>query len=88
MVKEFERQTGGEKWEVTYVPRDDVLKNEKQAYEESNPLATAFTLRRIWADGGTLYDRRDNGELGFEGKEETLESQVKKAIERQMSASS
>jgi len=84
VVAEYERQTGGQKWDVEYVPRDEVLQNEKQAWEEKSPAATGHTLRRIWADGGTLYDRRDNGDIGFEGKEETLESQVRKAVEKQM----
>lgn len=86
VVAEFERQTGGQKWDVEYVPRDEVLQSEKKAHEEGDPFATAHTLRRIWADGSTLYDKRDNGDIGFEGKEESLESQVKKAVEKQMHA--
>lgn len=83
VVAEFEKQTGGGKWEVDLVPRDEVIESEKKAHEDKSPMATAWTLRRIWADGQTLYKERDNGKIGFEGKEETLESQVKKAVERQ-----
>ena len=80
IVAEFERQTGGQKWDVEHVPRDEVVQSEKKAYEEKSPFATMYTLRRIWADGGTLYDKRDNSDIGFEGKEESLESQVRKAV--------
>jgi hypothetical protein len=83
-VAEFERQTGGEKWEVTFSPREEHVAKEKQAWTDGSiPFGTAHTLRRIWADGGTLYAKRDNGDIGFEGKEEDLASQVKKAIEKQ-----
>jgi len=85
VVAEFERQTGGQKWEVDYVPREEALQSEKKAYDEKAPLATAHTLRRIWADGGTVYDKRDNGDIGFEGQEEKMESQVRRAIEKQVS---
>lgn len=49
------------------------------------PMGTAHTLRRIWADGGTLYEKgRDNGKIGFEdGREEGLQSQVRKQVEKQ-----
>ena len=87
IVAEFERQTGGQKWDVEHVPRDEIVQGEKNAYEEKSPLATAYTLRRIWADGGTLYDKRGNSDIRFEGKEESLESQVRKAIEKQKASS-
>ena len=83
VVAEFERQTGGDKWEVEFVSRDKLVAKEAEAHAAGVPLATAHTLRRIWADGGTLYDHRDNGLIGFEGQEESLQSQVGKAIEKQ-----
>jgi hypothetical protein len=46
-----------------------------------SPPKTVFTLRRIWTEGGTLYDDRSNGSIGFEGQEEGLEEQVRKMIE-------
>lgn len=36
---------------------------ETEAWEAGKPYATILTLRRIWMDGGTLYDQRDNGLL-------------------------
>ncbi|ETN44626.1 uncharacterized protein HMPREF1541_10296 [Cyphellophora europaea CBS 101466] len=83
VVAEFEKQTGGEKWKVEFTDRDELIKNEKKAHEEGAPFATAYTLRRIWADGGTLYDVRDNGRIDFEGQEESLESQVAEAVAKQ-----
>lgn len=88
VVAEFERQTGGQKWAVTFTPRDELVAREKQAWaavagEQGVPFATGHTLRRIWADGGTLYAERDNAKIGFEGKEEGLASQVEKMVEKQ-----
>ncbi|KAN0101431.1 isoflavone reductase family protein [Hyaloscypha variabilis] len=71
IVSEFEKQTGGEKWEVEYVSFEKIRELEKKAYEESNPWAVGFTLRRIWGEGGTLYEKRDNWVIG---KEEGLDS--------------
>ena len=83
-MAEFEKQTGGEKWNVDFTPREELLKKEKEAYDGKSPLGTAHTLRKIWADGGTLYeDGYANGKLGFEGKEESLSTLVKMAIEEQ-----
>ena len=84
IVREFERQTG-EKWEVEYVSFEDLRKSEAEAWENENPMATAWTLRRIWGEGGTLYDERDNGRIG-EPRMETLEEQVEMAIEKQAKA--
>lgn len=78
-LAEFEKQTSV-KWEVKYTPLSDLKRYEQDAWEKSDPLAAVFTLRRIWIQGGTLYKTRDNGQIGFEGKEETLEEQVKKLI--------
>jgi hypothetical protein len=83
VVAEFERQTGS-KWDVSYTPRDELVAKEKEAWDSgSTPAGTAHTLRRIWADGGTLYAETDNEKLGFKGQEEGLASQVKKMIEQQ-----
>ena len=85
VIEEFEKQTGGQKWDVKYVPRDEFVKLEKKAYDEDSPLKTAFTLRRIWADGKTLYAKRDNEELGF-ADAQTIEEAVKQSIEQQMAS--
>jgi len=78
IVAEFESQTNS-KWNVNYTPLEEVKKREKEAWENKSPVATLFTLRRIWAEGGTLYDERDNGKIG-EPETETLEEQVAKAV--------
>lgn len=80
ILGEFERQTG-EKWAVRYVGLEELRRREGEAWEKGDPFATGFTLRRIWTEGGTLYERRDNGEIG-EPEVETLESQVRGAIAR------
>ena len=81
ILAEFEKQTGA-KWEVNYTSLDELKRLEKEAYEQKSPIATVFTLRRIWTEGGTLYDERDNGKIG-EPECETLEQQVKLVLEQQ-----
>lgn len=71
VLAEYEKQTGAE-WKVSYVPLSKLIELEKKLWEEQNPKATVITLRRIWAEGGTLYDKIDNETLGF--KREDLES--------------
>ena len=78
-VAEFEKQTGS-KWDVSYTPLDELRKLEKQAWEEDWPSKTPLTLRRIWTEGGTLYESRDNGKIGFDDGLETLGDQVKNTI--------
>ncbi|KAL4931407.1 uncharacterized protein BDV17DRAFT_288947 [Aspergillus undulatus] len=84
IVSEFEKQTG-EKWSVEYTPLQKLKEAEKEAWEKGAPEATGFTLRRIWAEGGTLYERRDNGDIGVEdGEVVSLEEAVKEAIRAQL----
>lgn len=85
ILAEFERQTGGAKWDVSYTSLEELRRLEKEALESGDPIATVYTLRRIWGEGGTLYEERDNGRVG-EPKMETLEEQVRKAVEREVSA--
>ncbi|KAF2105966.1 hypothetical protein BDV96DRAFT_607755 [Lophiotrema nucula] len=82
ILSEFEKQTGS-KWDVSYTSLEDLKKAEKKAWEEKSPIATVFTLRRIWTEGGTLYETRDNGKIG-DPPLETLEEQVKKAVETEI----
>lgn len=83
IVAEFERQMG-EKWDVSHIPLARLKDLEKEAWEEQVPWATVFTLRRIWAEGGTLYKRRDNGDIGMKDEDmETLETVVRRAIAQQ-----
>lgn len=86
IAAEFQKQTG-EKWDITYISLDKLKELEKQAWAEKSPVATGFTLRRIWTEGGTLYEKRDNGLIGMEdGKTDTLEHAVGVAISKQNNA--
>ncbi|KAF2087116.1 NAD(P)-binding protein [Saccharata proteae CBS 121410] len=84
ILAEFVRQTGTRDadWKVEYTSMTDLERLEKEAWEAGNPAAGLFTLRRIWAQGKTLYERRDNGVLG-EPEMETLEAVVGRVIEAQ-----
>ena len=80
VLAEYEKQTGA-KWTVSSTSLDDVRKMEAKAWEEGNPKATSITLRRIWAEGGTLYEKNDNEVVGVkEGDTESLEVAVKRAL--------
>jgi hypothetical protein len=70
ILEEFEKQTGS-KFDVKYTPKDELRHTEQKLWDEGKPLATNFTLRRIWADGRTLYEKTDNENLGV--KDEDLE---------------
>lgn len=82
IVSEFEKQTG-EKWGVEFTPFEKVCELEKRAYEEGNPMAVGFTLMRIWGEGGTLYEKRDNWVIDGE-ETEALEDAVRVAIASQI----
>ncbi|TVY15044.1 Isoflavone reductase PCBER-like protein [Lachnellula arida] len=69
ILAEFERQTGGEKWSVQHMPFEELRRLESEAWEKGDPMATGYTLRRIWAEGGTLYEERDNGLVDGEDTE-------------------
>jgi hypothetical protein len=80
VLAEYERQTGA-KWDVTKTPLDDIRTFEEKLWDEGNPRATLVTLRRIWAEGGTLYAQNDNAVLGAELENlDSLEAAVKKAL--------
>lgn len=80
VLAEYERQTGS-KWEVTKTPLDEIRTWEAKLWEEGNPLATLVTLRRIWAEGGTLYAQNDNEVLGLKAEDlDSLEAAVGKAL--------
>jgi hypothetical protein len=81
---EFERQvSGGSAWsDVKRVSLDRVRELETQAWEAGQPWATVVTLRRIWAEGGTLYEQRDNGLVG-EPKTASLQEVVANEVKRQ-----
>lgn len=83
LLSEFERQTGGEKWQVGYTSVEEL-----ERLERENPVVT---LRRIWTSGKTLYAKGDNDELLNGAKEDddgffcldNVESAVAQAIDVQ-----
>jgi hypothetical protein len=83
IVAEFESQMNS-KWTVNYTPLEELKKSEKEAWEDKSPVATLFTLKRIWTEGGTLYDERDNGKIG-EPETETLKEQVARILHQKTS---
>lgn len=62
LLAEFERQTGGENWQVGYTSVEEL-----ERLERENPVVT---LRRIWTSGKTLYAKGDNDELLNGAKED------------------
>lgn len=82
ILAEYERQTGGAEWDVAYTPLPQLERAEHEAWEKGVPHAALYTLRRIWTQGGTLYESRDNELIGAPPSE-TLEAAVAKAIEAQ-----
>ncbi|KAH6697309.1 hypothetical protein F5X68DRAFT_186249 [Plectosphaerella plurivora] len=80
ILAEFEKQTSA-KWETSYTPLETLREAEKKAWDEGKPNATIFTLRRIWSEGGTLYEKTDNESIGLRDSElETLEDAVKREL--------
>ncbi|ETS80971.1 hypothetical protein PFICI_05973 [Pestalotiopsis fici W106-1] len=63
ILAEFEGQTG-QKFDVKYTSKEELRQAEQKLWSEGNPSAATFTLRRIWADGKTLYNKTDNESLG------------------------
>ena len=87
IAAEFQRQTGGQRWEVSSTSLAELKRLEERAWSEEDPSAGGVTLRRIWAEGRTLYDNRDNGVIGMESDIDSLESAVRQAIEVQTGSS-
>ncbi|KIV93763.1 hypothetical protein PV10_04954 [Exophiala mesophila] len=87
ILGEFEKQTGGQAWKVTYTSLDKLKQLEQEAWNNGVPYATVFTLRRIWAEGGTLYEARDNHLIEADEGMETLADAVAEAIRVQTAAS-
>ncbi|KAK7905360.1 hypothetical protein LTR67_000081 [Exophiala xenobiotica] len=83
ILEAFKKKTGGQPWKVSYTSIEDVKKMEQEALEAGNPFATLFTLRRIWAEGGTLYEKRDNYLIDAEDDMDSLEDAVSEAVKAQ-----
>lgn len=80
VLAEYEKQTGA-KWEVSKTSLDDIRALEKKLWDKGEPRATLVTLRRIWAEGGTLYEQNDNAAVAPKlDALDSLESAVKKAL--------
>jgi hypothetical protein len=80
ILAEFEKQTG-DTWQVEYTSIERLRKIVEHGWKMQDPWATGATLKRIWTEGGTLYEDRDNGLIG-DPPMETLSDQVRKAIEQ------
>ncbi|QPC79276.1 hypothetical protein HYE68_010028 [Fusarium pseudograminearum] len=81
ILKELEKQTGGEPWAVTNYTLDELREAEKKGWAEGNSSSTLYTLRRIWSEGGTLYEKTDNEKIGL--KDENLET-LEDAVHRRL----
>ncbi|KAI1420752.1 hypothetical protein F5Y12DRAFT_771495 [Xylaria sp. FL1777] len=80
ILREFERQTGAE-WATRYTSIQELRDLEQQLWNENKPEATVATLKRIWAEGRTLYEQTDNHKLGLAPEDmETLGDAVGRAI--------
>ena len=80
VMAEYEKQTGA-KFKVSQTPIEGVRELEAKLWEEKSPAAGSATLRRIWAEGGTLYVKNDNEAVGMRPEDlDSLEVAVKKAL--------
>lgn len=80
VLAECEKQTGA-KFSVTHIPLAEIETFEAQMWKEQNPFAVGPTLRRIWATGGTLYDKWDNQSIGLDSSNlESLEVAVQRHV--------
>lgn len=84
ILSELQRQTES-KWKVSYTSLDDLKKFEGEAWEKGNPLASIYTLRRIWTEGSTLYEQTDNHAIGMD-KMDTLEMIVQETVKSPVAA--
>lgn len=83
VLAEYEKQTGT-KWKADYIPFAKLVEAEKKLWEEGNPKATVTTLRRIWSEGGTLYEKTDNEAIGLKAEDmDSLEVILKRLLQRE-----
>ncbi|RYP09593.1 hypothetical protein DL764_001197 [Monosporascus ibericus] len=80
IVNEFEKQTGTP-WTVDHTPIEKLNEWEREGWESGSPVATLFALRRIWAEGKTLYGKTDNESLRVQEEDlERLSTVVERAV--------
>ena len=80
VLAEYEKQTGS-KFKVTQTPLDEIRDLEVKIWEAKHPSAGSATLRRIWGEGGTLYEKNDNEVLGLKPEDlDSLEEGVRKSL--------
>ena len=82
ILAEYEKQVDA-KFDVQYTSLDELRKLEQENWEKNGIGATGWILRRIWTEGGTLYESRDNEKIGFTNQE-TLEDVVSRAVKTQV----
>jgi hypothetical protein len=83
ILAEYEKQLGL-KFKTKFIPLADFENSERELWKAGDPVATIATLRRIWATGGTLYDKWDNGAIGLNDDEtDSLEVAVRRYIQEQ-----
>ena len=81
ILAEFEKQTGA-KWTVSYTPIERVKEIEAEWWAKEHPDAYSATLRRIWAEGGTLYEKNDNEKIGLKPEDmDSLETGVRQILD-------
>lgn len=81
ILEEYEKQLGT-KFQVEHTSLADLKKIEQEAWDSVGLGATGIILRRIWTEGGTLYETRDNETIEYTTPD-TLEETVARAIKAQ-----
>ena len=81
VLAEFEKQLR-KKFSVKFITAADLKRSEEDMWKAGNPLAAAPALRRIWATGGTLYEKWDNKKIGLDKMNmDSLEVAVSKVLQ-------
>lgn len=76
ILAELEKQTGGTPWTDV---KETSLARIRELEKETDHVVV--TLRRIWAEGGTLYEKTDNDLIG-NPKTQTLQESVAEYIKQ------
>ncbi|KAF2759840.1 NAD(P)-binding protein [Pseudovirgaria hyperparasitica] len=86
ILNEYVTQTGAN-WNSSLIPLEKLKATEEKAWADGDPKATVYTLRRIWTEGGTLYEERDNNKIEAP-QMDNLETMVKMQIAQQSASGS